>query len=159
LFTYEHEVIFNLAKLTSFSFPTNTLDFVGEWVNSHITGSKIRYFSKRLRRSYLIQSSAITSTLIVMVIGIVVSIYVVRFTITPAVGVTLAQLIASVANAVQIQVLNYVYSFIAHRLTRRENHRTNSQVRFVTYVFVHRCIMVRRGLTVAIFYVSLVNLV
>ncbi len=66
--------------------------------------------------------------LITLVVGIVVSIYVIRYTISGAVGPSNAQTVASVANAVQIQVLNYVYSFVANALSERENHRTQTQV-------------------------------
>ena len=42
--------------------------------------------------------------LIMLVLGIVVSIYIIRFTIIDSVGEVGAQVIASVANAIQIQV-------------------------------------------------------
>lgn len=67
--------------------------------------------------------------LILLVLGCVASIYVVRFTIAHAIGSVGAQVVASVANAVQIQVLNYVYSSMAMRFTEKENHRTDTQVR------------------------------
>lgn len=38
---------------------------------------------------------------------------------------------ASVSNAVQIQVMNFVYSFIANALSERENHRTDTEVPYV----------------------------
>ncbi len=46
-----------------------------------------------------------------------------RFTISGEVGASNAQIVASVSNAVQIQVMNFVYSFIANALSERENHR------------------------------------
>jgi hypothetical protein len=45
---------------------------------------------------------------------------------TGSVGASNAQTVASVLNAVQIQVLNFVYSKIATALTDRENHRTET---------------------------------
>jgi len=44
------------------------------------------------------------------------------------VGAENSQTLASIANAVQIQVMNYIYSFIANALSERENHRTDTQV-------------------------------
>lgn len=67
--------------------------------------------------------------LILLVVGVVASIYVIRSALTGSLGASNAQTIASVANAVQIQVLNYVYSFLANALSERENHRTATQVR------------------------------
>ena len=58
-----------------------------------------------------------------LVIGIVISIYVVRFTIQSDVGNTDAQYVASALNALQIQIMNYIYSFLANALTNYENHR------------------------------------
>lgn len=55
--------------------------------------------------------------------GIVVGIYIMRFTIRKDVGISAAQTIASVANSIQIQVLNLVYSKVATALSERENHR------------------------------------
>lgn len=43
------------------------------------------------------------------------------------VGAENSQTLASIANAVQIQVMNYIYSFIANALSERENHRTDTQ--------------------------------
>jgi hypothetical protein len=63
------------------------------------------------------------TVVILLVIGIVVSIYIVRYAIVAQVGDGNAQTIASILNAVQIQVMNYVYSFIAVALSERENHR------------------------------------
>lgn len=61
--------------------------------------------------------------LIMLVAGIVVSIYVLRYAIAGDVGDSNAQTVASIANAVQIQVVNYIYSFLANALTEWENHR------------------------------------
>jgi hypothetical protein len=99
------------------------LEFRGEWIDSYIDGSKMRYFSSALRTTYVYNSIGVVGALMMLVVGIVVSIYVIRFTITPEVGDSNAQTIASVANAVQIQVLNYIYSSVAHKLTERENRR------------------------------------
>lgn len=61
-------------------------------------------------------------------VGVVVGIYLLRYAIASDVGDSNAQTVASIANAVQIQVINYVYSLIANALSERENHRTDTQV-------------------------------
>lgn len=99
------------------------IDFRGEFIDSFIDGSKIRYFSTKQRNAYVRQSIGGILALILLVVGIVVSIYVIRYAITPDVGASSAQTVASIANAIQIQVLNFVYSMIATALSERENHR------------------------------------
>eukprot|EP01039_Chlorochromonas_danica_P004477 gene4477-4905_t len=102
-------------------------DFRGETIPSFIDGSEIRYFSSKKRNILLFQSVLGVATLMLLVIGVVVSIYVIRYSIAADVGDSNAQTVASVANAVQIQVLNYIYSIIANALSERENHRTDTQ--------------------------------
>jgi hypothetical protein len=67
--------------------------------------------------------------LILLVVGVVVSIYVSRFALTRYEGLSDsdAQTVASVLNAIQIQIMNFVYSFIAKALADYENHRTDTQ--------------------------------
>ena len=99
------------------------LDFRGQEIDSFIDGSKVRYFPSQTRQTYLLQSVVSVVSLILLVVGVVVSIYVIRYTIAGDVGASNAQLVASVANAVQIQVMNFIYSFVANALSERENHR------------------------------------
>ena len=54
--------------------------------------------------NYEQKSIGVVGGLIMLVLGIVVSIYIIRFTIIESVGEVGAQVIASVANAIQIQV-------------------------------------------------------
>ncbi len=103
-------------------------DFRGQEIDSFIDGSKIRHFPSSTRQTYILQSVVSIVSLILLVVGVVVSIYVIRYTIVGDVGASNAQTVASVANAVQIQVMNYIYSFIANALSERENHRTDTQV-------------------------------
>jgi hypothetical protein len=113
-------------------------DFRGKTIKSFIDGSDIRYFPSKQRSTFLFQSFGAIAALITLVVGIVVSIYVIRYTISGAVGPSNAQTIASIANAVQIQVLNFVYSFLANALSERENHRTATQVGSCRrYVLLH----------------------
>eukprot|EP00600_Ochromonadales_sp_CCMP1393_P002315 CAMPEP_0174981828 /NCGR_PEP_ID=MMETSP0004_2-20121128/16120_1 /TAXON_ID=420556 /ORGANISM="Ochromonas sp., Strain CCMP1393" /LENGTH=728 /DNA_ID=CAMNT_0016233643 /DNA_START=101 /DNA_END=2287 /DNA_ORIENTATION=+ len=104
-------------------------DFRGEWIQSFIDGSKVRYFPSRTRTVYIRQSTVAIISLVLLVGGLVASIYVLRYELVELWGISEAnaQIIASVANAVQIQVLNYVYTFIATALSERENHRTDTQ--------------------------------
>lgn len=117
-------------------------DFKGEKIPSFVDGSEIRYFSSKKRSSYICQSITIVTVLIIIVIGIVVGIYIIRFSITPSVGVGNAQTIASLANAIQIQILNHIYSFIANALSERENHRTETQFEdsMITKIFMFQFI-------------------
>jgi hypothetical protein len=98
-------------------------DFKGEFIKSFIDGSNIRYFPSRQRNLLLAQSFMGIITLILLVTGVVVSIYVIRYAIAGDVGDSNAQTIASIANAVQIQIVNYLYSLLANALSERENHR------------------------------------
>eukprot|EP01038_Epipyxis_sp_PR26KG_P005759 gene5759-7950_t len=102
-------------------------EFKGETTLSFIDGSEIRYFPSKTRNVYLAQSFIAVCALILLVAGVVASIYVIRFTIEGTVGLSNAQTLASIMNAVQIQVLNYIYSFLANALSERENHRTETQ--------------------------------
>jgi hypothetical protein len=62
-----------------------------------------------------------------LVIGVVASIYIVRFQLTDALGDGYAQTIASIINAIVIQITNYTYNLVAISLTDHENHRTNTE--------------------------------
>jgi hypothetical protein len=79
-------------------------DFRGEEIDSFIDGSRVRHFPSKTRRTFVMQSVVSVVSLILLVVGVVVSIYVIRYTITGEVGASNAQLVASISNAVQIQV-------------------------------------------------------
>jgi hypothetical protein len=127
LFVYLPFLIFSSFPLFLFSF----IDFRGTTIKSFIDGSEIRHFSSKQRNALLLQSFVGIVTLILLVVGIVVSIYIIRYAISPDVGDSNAQTIASIANAVQISLVNYIYSFVANALSERENHRTNTEVSVV----------------------------
>jgi hypothetical protein len=84
----------------------------------------------------MFRSSLCIFFMTLLVIGVVVSIYVLKYTLSPDLGASNAQTIASVVNAIQIQVLNYLYSSVASFLTQTENHRTNTEVRLPSRPFV-----------------------
>jgi hypothetical protein len=69
------------------------------------------------------------SALILLVIGVVVSIYIIRYAVSDSIGDANAQTLASILNATQIQIANFIYSFVANALSELENHRTNTEVR------------------------------
>jgi branched-subunit amino acid ABC-type transport system permease component len=66
--------------------------------------------------------------ILLLVVGSVLGIYLMRFTINPLIGGTLGQICASVANALIIQLLNQVFLGLATELTEWENHRTETEV-------------------------------
>jgi len=99
-------------------------DFKGKMIDSYIDGKKIKYFPT-VERSARITLSSIAITLsILTVIGIVASIYVLRYLVFPE---STAQTLASICNAVQIQITNVLYSFLANALTEFENYRTETE--------------------------------
>ncbi len=89
---------------------------------------------------YINQSLLAVGGLILLVIGVVVSIYYMRYSIVKYENVSEsnAQTLASIANAVQIQVMNFIYSFLANALSERENHRTDTQFEdsMITKIFL-----------------------
>jgi hypothetical protein len=74
----------------------------------------------------LIQSAIAIIGLIMLVLGVVASIYALRYALTDSLHKD-AQTVASVLNAIQISILNYVYTLVAEALTNRENHRTDTE--------------------------------
>ncbi len=96
-------------------------------MDSHIDGSPTFHFPEKTRRWRLRQSFIVTFLSILLVIGVVASIYIVRFQLTDALGDGYAQTIASIINAIVIQITNYTYNLVAISLTDYENHRTNTE--------------------------------
>lgn len=96
-------------------------------ITSFIDGSEIRYIDSKQRFRLILQSAMAISALVLLVVCVVVGIYLMRFYLSVDEGgplsVSSAQTLASVMNAVQIQVMNYIYSFLANALSERENHR------------------------------------
>lgn len=110
---------------------TDRPDYQGPLITSFIDGSQMRYFptNEQYRRWALSVVSILG--LVLLVAGVVVGIYLMRYYLAASDGGPLsdsdAQTLASVANAVQIQVMNYVYTFIATALSENERHRTQTQ--------------------------------
>ena len=96
------------------------VDFKGDTIPSYIDGKQIKYFPTA-KRNLLITVSSIAITLaILVVVGIVTTIYVLRYLVFPK---SSAQTLASVCNSVQIQITNLLYGFLATVLTDLENYR------------------------------------
>ena len=96
------------------------IDFKGKMIKSYIDGSELKHFPS-YQRSLLVTVSSITITAaILVVIGIVTTIYVLRYMVLPE---SSAQTITSVANSVQIQITNLLYGMLATALTDLENYR------------------------------------
>jgi hypothetical protein len=88
-------------------------------------------FVFRLRSTLrMYQTTSIILVLILVVIGVIVCIFVMRIILNRSPNKELANsssIIASLVNAVQIQVLNALYFYAAVMLNDYENHRTDTQ--------------------------------
>jgi hypothetical protein len=64
----------------------------------------VLHFPSHKRAYYVTQSLLGVSLLLLLALGVVVSIYIIRFTIEDDIGVGKAQIVASLLNSAQIQV-------------------------------------------------------
>ncbi len=106
-------------------------EFVGEMKPSPINGSDRLHFPKNLYYTRLLKSSFVVVFMISVVIAIVAGIFYFRIVMTLSralvvSNVQLAGTIASLLNAIQIQVMNYVYGSVSIYLNNFENHRTDT---------------------------------
>ena len=102
-------------------------DFQGELITSYIDGAQVLHFPSHKRIYYMTQSLLGVALLLVLALGVVVSIYIIRFTIEDDIGVGRAQIVASLLNSAQIQVrLQHVLAvclalwFLPHGSRRRQ---------------------------------------
>lgn len=102
--------------------------FEGIPIKSPINGQEYLYFPAVEKSKRLISSAITISGFIALVIAIVGSIFVLKLVLAgiPSTSSS-AAIIASLANAVQIQVMNIIYGGVAVRLTDYENHRTDTE--------------------------------
>lgn len=105
-----------------------SIDFKGTNIDSFIDGSQVNYYPSKKRAFFIYISVFSITALILLVIGVVVSIYIIRYAVSDSIGDGNAQTLASILNSTQIQVANFIYSFIATELSELENHRTNTEV-------------------------------
>ncbi len=105
--------------------------FTGTKMKSFVTGKEMTYFPSAEKSKRTFFSYFLISLMVLLVIACVACIFVMKFymLITSSNGTvnSLGGPVTSVANAVQIQLLNYFYSELAVWLTLRENHRTDTQ--------------------------------
>jgi Calcium-activated chloride channel len=102
-------------------------EFRGDYIPSFTKGGQIKYFSAKTARRYATESSILVSMSIALIIAIVAGIYAARIILRPVIGDTNAQTFASIANAVQINLANFLYGNLVIYLNNRENHRTDTQ--------------------------------
>jgi hypothetical protein len=101
-------------------------EFQGKMIISYVNGQHMLYFPAKEFAERLFSSQAVIISFMLLVMGVVTSIYVLRFSIQKETG-TFASTIASVLNTIQITVFNFIYQRIAIYLTNMENHRTDTQ--------------------------------
>jgi hypothetical protein len=94
-----------------------------------LTGEQVLYFSPDKKRVRVSISFLIIIILCIVVVGTVALIYIIRGALARenASAASASAVVASVLNAIQIQVYGSVYNFMAQRLTDRENHKTDTQ--------------------------------
>eukprot|EP01040_Poterioochromonas_malhamensis_P012080 gene12080-13202_t len=101
-------------------------EFRGELIKSYINGDDTLFFPPELQKERQFGSRVVISSFIALLIGVVSSIYVLRFSLQSNLG-SYASLIASILNTVQITIFNMIYQNMAIRLTDAENLRTATQ--------------------------------
>lgn len=90
------------------------------------------YFPRAERNQRLVKSATVICGFVALVVAVVGSIFVLKLVLSRVKAMTigsiqLAGIIASIANAVQIQVMNMIYGDVAIKLTNFENHRTDTE--------------------------------
>lgn len=105
-------------------------EYKGILMPSVIDGKRRKYFSANQKNTLFIFSNFIISSMILLVIGCISLIFVMQYYVANAVSnmeeAAAGNLFAELINAIQIQVLNELYSKVAVWLTVRENHRTDT---------------------------------
>jgi anoctamin-10/anoctamin-7 len=125
-------------------------EFQGELILSPIDGSSTVHFPSSTYHQRMALSITIILFLIFCVIGAVGGIFVLKLfllsepqksTLT-ILGINLSSIIAAIANAVQIQIMNAVYNGIAIKLNDMENHQTDTiyEDNLIAKVFVFNCV-------------------
>eukprot|EP00604_Paraphysomonas_vestita_P002458 CAMPEP_0174818240 /NCGR_PEP_ID=MMETSP1107-20130205/886_1 /TAXON_ID=36770 /ORGANISM="Paraphysomonas vestita, Strain GFlagA" /LENGTH=612 /DNA_ID=CAMNT_0016029841 /DNA_START=325 /DNA_END=2163 /DNA_ORIENTATION=+ len=101
-------------------------EFFGEELPSYIDGALTTYYPPKKRQTLMAQSFALIGSLAAIVLGAVISIYVIRSALYETVVGDYSQIVASVMNSIQITIFNIIYSQLADHLTEKENHRTDT---------------------------------
>lgn len=106
--------------------------FEGEKMRSPVTGRPVVYFPREERLWRMAHSSALISGLIIVVIGVIAAIFALRIVMSASkdmtfAGVQLGGIVASILNALQIQIFNQLYGDYAVTLNDYENYRTDTE--------------------------------
>lgn len=112
-------------------------EFKGNLIRSYIDGEETLYFPPDEFFNRFASSQGVIASFILAVIGVVASIYVLRFSLQSDIGSS-ASTVASILNTIEITILNMIYQFVATALTDSENHRTDTQYEdnLITKVFM-----------------------
>lgn len=106
-------------------------EYTGELIYSYITGELVKHFPNKERDKRVYYSQFIITVMISIVILFTAIIFYARYYVATDVhddskaGMESDAL--GLVNAIQIQVMNYLYGNIAIDLTNRENHRTDTE--------------------------------
>mmetsp|Transcript_14786 Transcript_14786/g.24494 ORF Transcript_14786/g.24494 Transcript_14786/m.24494 type:complete len:764 (+) Transcript_14786:92-2383(+) len=106
--------------------------FKGELRPSPVDGKQYLYFDRKEEQKRVTQSSIIIFGFIMVVVAVVASIFVLKLVLSQKKafiinGLETASIIAALANAIQIQIMNVIYGGVAIQLTDYENHRTDTE--------------------------------
>ena len=125
------------------------LEFKGESIRSVIDGETELYFPPEEKFKLTVVSTFIIGPAILLVIGIVSIIFYTQVVIHNDVknpnDASSYSTVTSIANAVQIQVLNYLYGTLAIWLTTRENHRSVRTVLLLGTIVWYYCLVLLLG--------------
>jgi hypothetical protein len=96
-----------------------------------VNGRDYIYFPYTAKMRRLVESSMVISVFVLAVLGAVAGIFILKLVLTHMAvltqgGIGFGGIIASIANAVVIQVMNAIYGEVAIALTDFENHRTDT---------------------------------
>jgi anoctamin-10/anoctamin-7 len=101
-------------------------EFVGDLIKSYIDGGEMYYFSKKEFGERVAGSVSVIGAFILLLLGVVASIYVMRFALEPSLHAN-ASTLASICNTIQITIFNMIYQKVVVALTDAENHRTDTE--------------------------------
>lgn len=101
--------------------------FIGEKSRSPVNGREELFFPRNEATRRIVSSQVVILGLILVVVAAVASIFVLKYYATYVWdGAAWGSIVASVLNAVQIQVMNELYGGMAVKLNDFENHRTDT---------------------------------
>jgi hypothetical protein len=108
--------------------------FKGKLKASPVTGKPVMYYSGKARFPKIAAAQAVVATCTAAALAAVVGVFALKFWLTnpPMVstyavfGYPLGSITASLANAIQIQLMGDLYTTLAEKLTDWENHRTQT---------------------------------